>query len=70
MPEPVEYEVRVLGRIDPAASDAFGDFAIQVEPAKTVLSGAFDQATLLDLLERARSLGLEVVDVRRAGLDS
>ena len=27
-------------------------------------------STLLDLLERARSLGLEVVEVRRAGLDS
>lgn len=70
MPERVQYEVRVLGRIGPAANDAFGDFAVQVEPATTVLSGTFDQAALLDLLERARSLGLEVVEVRRAGLDS
>jgi hypothetical protein len=31
----------------------FGDFEIQVEPAKTVLSGAFDQAALLE----SKSLG-------------
>ena len=55
MPERVQYEVRVLGRSGPAANDAFGGFAVQVEPATTVLSGTFDHAALLDLLERARS---------------
>ena len=65
MPAPVQYQVRMLGRVGPAASDAFADFGVHVEPTATVLSGALDQAALHDLMTRVRELGLELVDVRR-----
>jgi hypothetical protein len=61
----VEYEVRVLGPVGPAAREAFADVAVEVEPSATVLSGALDQAALHGLLERIQALGLELVDVRR-----
>jgi hypothetical protein len=65
MPAPVHYEVRVRGRVGPAACHAFADFAVQVEPAATVLSGGLDQTALHGLMARLRDLGLELVDVRR-----
>ena len=68
MPAPVRYEVRVLGRVGPAARDAFADFGVRVGPTSTVLSGALDQAALHSLLERIQALGMEVVDVRRLGM--
>jgi hypothetical protein len=61
----VEYEVRVLGQIGPAAREAFADVAVEVEPPATVLSGTLDQAALHGLLERIQALGLELVDIRR-----
>ena len=67
MPAPVHYEVRVLGRVGPAACHAFADFAVQAKPAATVLSGTLDQAALHGLIARVRDLGLELVDVRRVG---
>ena len=67
MPAPVHYEVRVLGRVGPAACHAFADFAVQAEPTATVLSGTLDQAALHGLIARVRDLGLELVDVRRVG---
>jgi hypothetical protein len=63
--EKVEYEVRVLGRIGPAAREAFADVAVEVEPPATVLSGTLDQAALHGLLERIQALGLELVEIRR-----
>jgi len=65
MPAPVQYQVRVLGRVGPAASEAFADFGVHVEPTTTVLSGALDQAALHGLIARVRGLGLELVDVHR-----
>jgi hypothetical protein len=50
----VEYEVRVLGRVGPAAREAFEDVVLQVEPTETVLSGVLDQAALHGLVERTR----------------
>ena len=61
----VRYQVRVRGRVGPAASEAFADFGVHVEPTATVLSGALDQAALHSLLALVRSLGLELVDVHR-----
>jgi len=61
----VEYEVRVLGQVGPAAREAFADVAVEVEPSETVLTGELDQAALHGLLERIQALGLELVDVRR-----
>ena len=65
MPAPVQYQVRVLGRAGPCASEAFADFGLHVEPTATVLSGALDQTALHALLARVRGLGLELVDVHR-----
>ena len=59
----VQYQVRVRGRVGPAASEAFADFGVHVEPTATVLSGVLDQAALHSLLARVRSLGLELVEV-------
>jgi hypothetical protein len=59
------YEIRVAGSLGPAAQEAFGDLAVGTEPAETVLSGELDQAALHGLLERVRTLGLELVDIRR-----
>ena len=63
----LQYQVRVRGRVGPAASDAFADFGVHVEPTATVLSGALDQAALHDLITRVRDLGLELVDVHTIG---
>lgn len=63
----VGYEIRVVGALGPAASEAFTDVDVDLEPTATVLSGALDQADLHLLLDRVRSLGLELIDVRRTG---
>jgi hypothetical protein len=65
--EPIRYELRLLGRIGPAARGGFADVGIRVEPTTTRLSGALDQPALHTLLEHIKALGLEVVDVRRVG---
>jgi hypothetical protein len=63
------YEIRVVGSLGPAAREAFADMLVEVEPTITVLSGDLDQGDLHDLLERIRSLGLELVDVKQAPPD-
>jgi hypothetical protein len=67
MSESVAYEARVLGRVGPAACEGFADFGVEViaAPAETVLSGSFDPAGLLSLMQRIKALGLEVLDLRR-----
>jgi len=62
----VRHQVRVRGRVGPAASEAFADFGVHVEPTTTVLSGALDQPALHSLLARVRSLGLVLVEVHRS----
>jgi hypothetical protein len=60
------YAIRLSGSLDDAARDAFGDLDLVVdEQGRIVVTGEFDQAALHGLLERARVLGLTVVDVRR-----
>ena len=61
----VQYQMHVVGRVGPAASEVFADFGVRVEPTATVLSGALDQAALHGLIARVRGLGLELVDVHR-----
>ena len=67
MDEGFSYELRLLGRIGPAAREGFANMGIRVEPTTTLLSGALDQPALHTLLEHLKVLGLEVLDVRRAG---
>ena len=63
------YEVRVAGAVGDAAREAFAGLAVDIEPTCTVLSGDLDQAALHGLLDRIQALGLELVDVKRAGRD-
>ena len=44
MSEPVNFEVRVLGRVGPAGREALADVDVRVEPAMTRLTAALDQA--------------------------
>jgi hypothetical protein len=61
----VTYEIRVVGSLGPAASEAFTDVSVDVEPTATVLTGDLEQSDLHALLDRVRGLGLELIDVRR-----
>lgn len=69
MPPPVEYEVRVLRPVGPAAGTALSEIGVRVGPTSTVLSGALDQPVLLSLLEGIQALGFEVIDVRRTSAE-
>ncbi len=64
---PPRYAIRLSGPLDDAARDALGDLDIIVDASRDqiLLSGELDQAALHGLLERARVLGLTVVDVHR-----
>lgn len=59
------YEIRIAGQLDETSTATFGAVDVTVRGALTVITGDFDQAALHGLLERIRSLGLELVDVRR-----
>ena len=59
------YEIRVVGSLDPAARAAFTDVAVEVEPTATVLCGDLDQVRLRALLDRMHAFGLELTDIRQ-----
>ncbi|MBV9793383.1 MAG: hypothetical protein JO016_05520 [Actinobacteria bacterium] len=60
------YEIRVAGRLDEAlAAAAFGGLTVKVRGGVTILRGNLDQAALHGVLERIRSLHLELLDARR-----
>jgi len=70
MPEPVRYEMRVLGTVDPAAVEPLTqDMAVHEDHGVTVLSATLDQADLHSLLSRIEDQGLELFDLHRTGLD-
>jgi len=65
---PATYEIRVPGQIGKSGSPWIGELAISVEsegdgPPVTVLTGAFNQAALQDLLRRLYGLGLPLISV-------
>ena len=63
---PTSYEIRIKGRLGEPTVAAFGGFTASVRAPETVLSGAIpDQHALYQLLDRLRSLGLELLEVRR-----
>ena len=68
MSEPVNFELRVVGRVGPAGREALADVDVRLEPAMTRLTGTMDQAALHALLEDLGAFGLEIVDVRRIGM--
>lgn len=60
------YEIRIRGQVGDALLASFEDLDAEIEPAETVFRGDdLDQAALHGVLERVRTLGLELVEVRR-----
>jgi hypothetical protein len=65
--KPTHYEITVRGRIGPSIAEAFEGLSVCVTPTQTLLRGRIpDQAALHGVLERIESMGLELLDVRRA----
>jgi hypothetical protein len=63
---PTSYEIRIKGRLGEPVMQAFAGFTASVRAPETILSGAIsDQHALYLLLERIRSLGLELLEVRQ-----
>jgi hypothetical protein len=61
------YEITVRGRLGDALIDAFDGLAATPSAADTVIHGDItDQSALYGVLDRIESLGLELLDVRRA----
>jgi hypothetical protein len=63
VPEP--YEIRVAGRLDETAAGTLAGLDVSTRGPLTVITGEFDQAALHGLLERIRTLGLDLVEARR-----
>ena len=62
---PLNYEIRVRGRVGEHLADALG-LAAEVEPVETVLRGPVSgQDDLHDLLGQLQEMGLELVEVRQ-----
>ena len=60
------YRIRVIGSFGPATYEAFADLLVEAEQTVTVLSGDLDQRGLRNVLDRARALGLELVEIKQA----
>lgn len=68
--DPTQYEFRVRGRLGEGVLATFVGLDAEIEPVETILRGdVTDQAALHRILEQIRSLGLELVEVRRVGKD-
>ena len=66
--EPTRYEFRVRGRLGEGLLATFDGLDAEIEPVETILRGdVVDQAALHRILEQIRSLGLELVEVKRVG---
>jgi hypothetical protein len=62
---PLNYEIRVRGRVGEHLADALGLDA-EVEPVETVLRGPVQgQDGLHELLAQLQEMGLELVEVRQ-----
>jgi hypothetical protein len=63
---PTSYEIRIKGRLGEPMVAAFGGFTASVRAPETILSTAIpDQHALYQLLDRIRSLELELLEVRK-----
>ena len=62
--EPVRYQISVRGRLTERLGSAFAGMTMEPEGGQTVLVGEIsDQSHLYGILDRVRSLGLELVSV-------
>jgi hypothetical protein len=62
---PARYEIRIAGQLDELAARAFAGLDVSIHGGVTVISGEFDQAALHGVLERIRTLGLDLLEARR-----
>jgi hypothetical protein len=61
-----EIEIRIRGRLSESMLAALPNLHAETQPVATVLCGEVqDSAALHGLIERIRSLGLELIEVRR-----
>lgn len=61
---PVRYRIKVRGRLTERLGSAFGEMTLEPAPGQTVLVGEIrDQSHLYGVLDRVRSLGLELISV-------
>ena len=67
LPEPMVYQIRVKGHLDPRWTDWFGGMAITLEEnGETLLTGPVeDQAALHGLLKKVRDLGVPLISAIR-----
>jgi len=65
--EPMVYQIRVKGHLDPRWTDWFGGMAITLEEnGETLLTGPVeDQAALHGLLKKVRDLGVPLISAIR-----
>jgi hypothetical protein len=60
------YEIVVRGVAGPGVRSAFAEFDVSVDDSCTRLRAVLaDQAALFGALDRARDLGLEVIELRQ-----
>ena len=62
------YEIRVRGLLSERLLGAFPDLEAETQGGETLLSGGLpDQSALHGVLAQIEALGLELLEVRRAG---
>jgi hypothetical protein len=67
---PVRYRISVRGRLTDRLGSAFGGMTLEPAPGQTVLVGEIvDQSHLFGVLDRVRSLGLELISVEPSPAD-
>ena len=61
----MRYEILIAGEVDDRAADMLAGLDVSFDAGTATISGDLDQAALHGLLERIRTLGLELLEVRR-----
>lgn len=65
--EPALYTIRVGGHLGATALSAFPSLAAEHQVSQTVLVGFLDHSGLYGVLSQLEMLGLDLVEVSRAG---
>jgi hypothetical protein len=65
VPVPKRYEIRLVGHLDEDASAALAYLSPISNGNVTVIDAELDQAGRHGLLERIRTLGIELLDIRQ-----
>ncbi|WP_329047756.1 hypothetical protein OG738_36315 [Amycolatopsis sp. NBC_01488] len=65
------YTIRIRGRLGATALSAFPMMAAELTGTETVLTGVLeDRSAMFGVLAQIEALGLELVELRRAGPDA